>query len=50
MSIQSFSSRARVQKVQAWSPADGPLVLEPVGGGTCHWRVFDWLAICFGLH
>ena len=34
-----------VQKVQAWTSADGPLVLDPVGGGgTSHACVFDWLA------
>jgi predicted metal-dependent peptidase len=33
-----------VQKVQAWTSADGPLVLDPVGGGgTSHCCVFDWL-------
>jgi predicted metal-dependent peptidase len=33
-----------VQKVQAWHSADGPLVLDPVGGGgTSHTYVFDWL-------
>lgn len=33
-----------VQKVETWSPADGPLVLTPVGGGgTNHTCVFDWL-------
>ena len=33
-----------VQKVQAWRSADGPLVLDPVGGGgTSHVCVFDWL-------
>lgn len=35
----------RVQGVATWSPADGPLVLEPVGGGgTSHRCVFEWLA------
>jgi predicted metal-dependent peptidase len=34
-----------VQKVQTWRSADGPLVLDPVGGGgTSHACVFDWLA------
>ena len=34
-----------VQRVQPWHPADGPLVLDPVGGGgTSHACVFDWLA------
>ena len=33
-----------VQKVQTWHSADGPLVLDPVGGGgTSHACVFDWL-------
>src|SRR5258705_12897363 len=33
-----------VQKVQTWASADGPLVLDPVGGGgTSHNCVFDWL-------
>lgn len=33
-----------VQKVQTWQSADGPLVLDPVGGGgTSHTCVFDWL-------
>ena len=34
-----------VQKVQAWQSRDGPLALDPVGGGgTSHACVFDWLA------
>jgi predicted metal-dependent peptidase len=34
----------RIQKVQSWSPADGPLAFDPVGGGgTCHRCVFDWI-------
>jgi predicted metal-dependent peptidase len=34
-----------VQRVQSWTSADGPLVLDPVGGGgTSHVCVFDWLA------
>ncbi|HEY2784541.1 MAG TPA: VWA-like domain-containing protein [Fimbriiglobus sp.] len=34
-----------VQKVDDWSPVDGPLVLDPVGGGgTNHTCVFDWIA------
>jgi predicted metal-dependent peptidase len=34
-----------IQNVQTWSPTDGPLVLDPVGGGgTSHECVFDWLA------
>jgi predicted metal-dependent peptidase len=33
-----------VQWVQTWHSADGPLVLDPVGGGgTSHACVFDWL-------
>jgi predicted metal-dependent peptidase len=33
-----------VQRVQAWHSADGPLVLDPVGGGgTGHTCVFEWL-------
>jgi predicted metal-dependent peptidase len=33
-----------IQKVQPWHSADGPLVLDPVGGGgTSHACVFDWL-------
>ncbi len=36
---------ADVQKVQTWQSSDGPLVLDPVGGGgTSHVCVFDWLA------
>ncbi len=34
-----------IQGVQAWRSTDGPLVLDPVGGGgTSHRCVFDWLA------
>jgi predicted metal-dependent peptidase len=34
----------RIQKVQTWRSADGPLLLDPVGGGgTSHACVFDWL-------
>jgi predicted metal-dependent peptidase len=33
-----------IQKVQTWHSSDGPLKLEPVGGGgTSHACVFDWL-------
>jgi predicted metal-dependent peptidase len=33
-----------VQRVQTWHTADGPLVLDPVGGGgTSHACVFDWI-------
>jgi predicted metal-dependent peptidase len=33
-----------IQKVQTWRSADGPLVLDPVGGGgTNHVCVFDWI-------
>jgi predicted metal-dependent peptidase len=33
-----------VQKVQSWQSRDGPLVLDPVGGGgTSHACVFDWI-------
>jgi predicted metal-dependent peptidase len=36
---------AEVLKVQRWRSADGPLTLEPVGGGgTSHACVFDWVA------
>jgi predicted metal-dependent peptidase len=35
---------SQVQKVQGWQSSDGPLVLDPVGGGgTSHVCVFDWL-------
>ena len=35
---------ARIQKVEDWTPSDGPLVLKPVGGGgTDHRAVFDWM-------
>jgi predicted metal-dependent peptidase len=35
---------AEVQKVQHWRSGDGPLVLEPVGGGgTSHVCVFNWV-------
>jgi predicted metal-dependent peptidase len=35
---------AEVQKVQRWRSSDGPLTLEPVGGGgTSHRCVFDWV-------
>lgn len=35
---------AAVTHVQTWAPADGPLVLEPKGGGgTSHVPVFEWL-------
>ncbi len=35
---------SEVQKVQEWSPSDGPLKLEPVGGGgTDHRPVFKWI-------
>jgi predicted metal-dependent peptidase len=34
-----------VQKVQTWTSTDGPLLLDPVGGGgTSHVCVFDWLS------
>lgn len=33
-----------VQKVQTWRSSDGPLVLDPVGGGgTSHACVFEWV-------
>jgi predicted metal-dependent peptidase len=33
-----------VTHVQTWAPADGPLALEPKGGGgTSHVPVFEWL-------
>jgi predicted metal-dependent peptidase len=35
---------AEVQNVQHWRSADGPLVLDPVGGGgTSHACVFEWI-------
>jgi predicted metal-dependent peptidase len=35
---------SRVLNVQEWEPTDGPLKLEPVGGGgTDHRPVFDWI-------
>jgi predicted metal-dependent peptidase len=35
---------ARVQHVQTWRSSDGPLVLEPRGGGgTDHAPVFEWV-------
>lgn len=35
---------AAVQHVETWTPADGPFMLAPVGGGgTDHRCVFDWL-------
>jgi predicted metal-dependent peptidase len=38
-----------VQKVSTWKSSDGPLTLDPVGGGgTSHLCVFDWL-IASGL-
>jgi predicted metal-dependent peptidase len=34
-----------VAHVQEWTPSDGPLVLEPRGGGgTSHVCVFEWIA------
>jgi predicted metal-dependent peptidase len=34
-----------VRHVQSWQSTDGPLVLDPVGGGgTSHACVFEWLA------
>jgi predicted metal-dependent peptidase len=36
---------AHIQHVQSWRSTDGPLVLEPKGGGgTDHHAVFDWIA------
>jgi predicted metal-dependent peptidase len=36
---------ASIQHVQTWGPTDGPLVLEPKGGGgTDHRPVFEWIA------
>jgi predicted metal-dependent peptidase len=33
-----------IQRVQIWNSADGPLVLDPIGGGgTSHTCVFDWI-------
>jgi predicted metal-dependent peptidase len=35
---------SEVQKVQGWNSSDGPLLLDPVGGGgTSHVCVFDWI-------
>jgi predicted metal-dependent peptidase len=35
---------ARVQHAQTWRSSDGPLVLEPRGGGgTDHAPVFEWV-------
>lgn len=35
---------ASIQKVQTWRSSDGPLQLDPVGGGgTSHVCVFDWI-------
>jgi predicted metal-dependent peptidase len=48
--LDSFDCTARVlyhdaeiQRVDEWRSSDGPLALEPVGGGTSHVCVFDWL-------
>lgn len=36
---------SQIQGVAHWTPADGPLVLNPEGGGgTDHRPVFDWIA------
>jgi len=33
-----------IQKIQSWRTGDGPLELDPVGGGgTSHGCVFEWL-------
>jgi predicted metal-dependent peptidase len=43
-SITVLYHDTEVQKVQAWQSRDGPLVLDPVGGGgTNHACVFDWI-------
>ena len=35
---------SEIQSVKEWTSTDGPLVLEPVGGGgTSHVCVFDWI-------
>jgi predicted metal-dependent peptidase len=35
---------ARIQSVRTWTPADGPLTLDPIGGGgTSHVCVFEWV-------
>jgi len=40
-----LSHDTRVQKVETWTPTDGPLTLRPVGGGgTRHDCVFTWIA------
>ena len=34
----------KVQRVDEWEPSDGPLTLDPIGGGgTSHVPVWDWL-------
>jgi predicted metal-dependent peptidase len=35
---------SQVQKVQHWRSGDGPLALEPAGGGTSHVCIFGWIA------
>jgi predicted metal-dependent peptidase len=36
---------AEIQGIDHWTPAEGPLVLSPKGGGgTDHRPVFDWLS------
>lgn len=35
---------AKIHRIQTWKSSDGPLVMEPAGGGgTSHRPVFDWL-------
>jgi predicted metal-dependent peptidase len=43
-SVSVLYHDSEVQNVQSWRSTDGPLVLDPVGGGgTSHVCVFDWI-------